>query len=621
MEQGEVRAEQIRTLYRHGLAVLLAHLVNSWIVAALLWRSASTTLLVTWCGAMALMTLARLILHRRYWQRAPAADEALVWGRRFVLGSFSAGLLWGAAGLVLFGRAGTFAQLILSFVIGGMCAAAAGTLSSYLPAFFAYVVPALLAVTVRAFSIGDALHVAMGAMLLVFGVAMCFVATVNHRSLGEAFRLRFRNEALLAELSAAQTRLEETNRTLEQRVAERTEALRQQSEALRDAQRMEAVGRLAGGVAHDFNNLLMVVLANASDLLKNPRPADEQRVPLSEIRDAATRGAELVKQLLLFSRRQSARPETLDLNRTLTTMQRLLARMLGERVSLSVRAPTSPLFVSIDPTQIEQVLINLVTNARDAMPSGGAIDMATEKLELSEPANGLAPGPYALLSVGDTGSGMDAETRLRIFDPFFTTKQVGQGTGLGLATVYGIVDQGGGRIRVESEPGKGSRFYVYLPLAAPPASLPTCPSRGMDKPATGATNVLLVEDEASVRVVTERMLKKAGHSVITAVNAEQALALADEGSTPFQLLITDVVMPGLSGPELARQLRVRRPELRTLFISGYSRDHVIPESAADQQVAFLAKPFTFEALLEKVSALVADRPGPGARLAAMEELS
>jgi signal transduction histidine kinase/CheY-like chemotaxis protein len=486
-------------------------------------------------------------------------------------------------------------------VIGGMSAAAAGTVSIYLPAFQAYVLPALLALVARALLLGSPLHVAMGAMMFVFAVAMCFVAAVNSRSLTEAFRLRF-------ELSSAQARLEETNRTLEQRVSERSAAFERQSEVLRDAQRMEAIGRLAGGVAHDFNNLLMVVLGNASDLLNNPRPSEALAGPLTEIRDAASRGSELVKQLLVFSRRQGVRPEVLDLNQALSTLTRLLARLTGERLTFHVSLHQEPLFVRIDPTQLEQVLINLVSNSRDATPEGGTITLETKPLVLQRSELGLKPGPYAVLTVSDTGEGMDSETRLRVFDPFFTTKQVGKGTGLGLATVYGIVDQSGGKIQVESERGRGSQFRVYLPQVAAPAAKEATPRPALVAAQAKRVAVLLVEDEVSVRAVTERMLRKAGHHVLTAEHAEQALLLMSRDAPSIELLITDVVMPGLSGPELALRLREQRPGLRTLFISGYSRDHVIPETDTTQGVAFLAKPFTYEALLETVSTLLADYP-------------
>lgn len=619
MANVEVRAEQIRTLYRHGLAVLTTNLVNSWIVSGVLWSAASHELLLIWCGLMAAMTVVRFALHRRYFRANPTPEQALVWGHRFVIGSACAGVLWGGAAFVWFGQGNWLSNLLFPFVIGGMSAAAAGTVSSYLPAFLAYVLPALLALVARALVFGDSVHVGMGVLMFVFAVAMCFVAVVNHRSLSEAFRLRFENEALLRELSGAQARLEETNRTLEQRVSERSQAFQRQSEALRDAQRMESIGRLAGGVAHDFNNLLMVVLGNASDLLNNPRPNEALAGPLGEIRDAASRGSELVKQLLLFSRQKGVRPEVLDVNQALSTLGRLLKRLSGDKLTLELSPHAAPLFVRIDPTQLEQVFINLVTNSRDATPDGGSITVSTAAHELDSPEHGLQPGSYVLLSISDTGRGMDSETRQRVFDPFFTTKQVGKGTGLGLATVYGIVDQSGGKIRVESEPGHGSRFFVYLPRVAAPTAKSQAKIVASSATPRSVT-VLLVEDELSVRTVTERMLRKAGHRVLTAENAEQALQLMAREPRAIELLITDVVMPGLSGPELAQRLHADRPGLRTLFISGYSRDHVIPESDAAQGIAFLAKPFTYEALLETVAALLADyetspRPSGEATLA------
>jgi signal transduction histidine kinase/ActR/RegA family two-component response regulator len=605
----DVKAEQIRSLYRQSVAVFLTNPINALIVTATFWSSAARSFLIGWTAAMVLVVAARLELRRRYWAAAPPADEADAWGRVSVAGAAVTGALWGFGGFVLLGQPGSLSQLLVAFVIGGMCAAAAGTLSCHLPAYFGYVVPALLSLALRAVLLRDDVHLAMAAMIVVYGLGLSFVANVSHRSLRDAFRFRFENEDLLRQLSGAREHLEETNRTLEQRVVERGEALRRQSEALRDAQRLEAVGRLAGGVAHDFNNLLTVLLANLSILL-----ADDGRAPqagvrdetlrsmLLDMRDAAQRGADLVRQLLVFSRRQRAAPRTLDLNQRVSAMHRLLARLIGENLELKLHLHEQPLLVRADPSQIEQVVINLVTNARDAMPDGGAVTIETGSIDEPGTSDGLPAGAYVVLSVSDTGQGMDPETRARVFDPFFTTKDVGKGTGLGLATVYGIVDQGGGHIRVDSVPQHGSCFRVYLPRAAAPSSSDSDPKTALAEDVPPAT-VLLVEDEVAVRSVTQRMLKAAGHEVLVAESGEQALALAELHSGSIDLLVTDVVMAKVGGPELAQRLAAVRPELKVLFISGYTQNQ-IPAGAGNPGIDFLHKPFTFEALHQKVSALL-----------------
>jgi signal transduction histidine kinase len=600
----EVRAEQVRTLYRQGTAVVVSSFVVSLIVTAVLLHSAPWPWLFALPGALLVIGLVRVAFGRRYFHESPPADQAMVWARRFVTGSACSGSVWGVAGFTLFDSPNPLAAFVVPFAVGGLSAAAAGTVSCYLPAFFAFVVPALGGVLARALFVGDAPHLAVAAMIGVYGPSLSYIAVVSHRALRDALRFRFENEVLLVELEAARKRLEESNRTLEQRVEERSRELEQKADALRDAQRMEAVGRLAGGIAHDFNNLLMVVLGNVSDLIQKRGSALPPDTRLTEARDAAARGAELVKQLLLFSRRQESRPETLDLNQVVAAMQRLLVRLIGEHLTLDVRLSEAPLFVSMDRTQLEQIIINLVTNARDAMNAGGVVAVETERVDLVQPEDEVAPGSYARLRVSDTGVGMDSETRRRLFEPFFTTKDVGRGTGLGLATVYGIVEQCGGAIRVESESRHGSRFSIYFPRTAARAAA-TRPSAPAPAGAGPSATILLVEDDPGVRGVANRMLTRAGHSVLIAEDPERALAVAAAHPDSIDVLITDVVMPKLSGPDLSERLRELRPNLRTLFMSGYNRGHLVPAEDESKGVLFLEKPFTYEALVKKVAALVA----------------
>jgi two-component system cell cycle sensor histidine kinase/response regulator CckA len=613
MSGADVRAEQVRTIYRQSTIVLLANCINATILSVALWGNGARPLLVLWTSLMVLMALVRAGLHRQYRRSTPPPSEARRWGARFVAGSAAAGLLWGAAGFGLLHADEPLSELLVIFMVGGMCTAAAGTLAAHFAAFAAFASPALAGLALGLVLLGDPLHMLMAGVVLLYGVGLFIVARVNHRALADAFTLRCENAELLVSLSAAQSRLEETNRGLEQRVAERTATLQKQAEALREARRLEAVGRLAGGVAHDFNNLLTINLANISELMARRTLDSPTHVALVEMREACTKGVELVRQLLTFGRRQRTNPETLDLNQVISTLERLLGRLLGDQKRLELDLEPTPLFVCNDPTQVEQVLINLITNARDAMDVGGVVTVQSRALDVAETTDSLAPGKYVVLTVTDTGAGMDVETRQRIFEPFFTTKEVGKGTGLGLATAHGIVEQSGGYIRVTSAPGQGSSFKVYLPAVPPPAekqaSGESRTASGMRKVVrVGRATVLLVEDEPTVRSVARRILSGAGYETLAASSGEEALSLVAAHDGTIDLLVTDVVMAGFDGVELAARLRTILPNLRTLFMSGYSRHHSLPRDDASAGVGFLAKPFTYESLLSKVMDLLAAPP-------------
>ncbi len=372
---------------------------------------------------------------------------------------------------------------------------------------------------------------------------------------------------------------------------------------LRQAQKMEAVGRLAGGVAHDFNNLLTAILGSTELLLRGLEPASPLRQDAAEIKKAGERAAGLTRQLLAYSRRQILQPAVLDLNRVVTDMDRLLRRLIGEDVDL-VTAPAPDLgAVRADRGQIEQVIVNLALNARDAMPQGGKLTIATANAQLgpdyAETHPGATPGPYVMLAVSDTGAGMDRDTIAHLFEPFFTTKEVGKGTGLGLATVYGIVKQSEGYVAVYSEPGQGTSFKIYLPRVAADAAV-TAPPAPVAEPPRGTETVLVVEDEEAVRSLSRRALEAAGYTVLAAAAGPDALRLVERYGGPIHLLLTDVVMPGMSGRELAQQLGQRRPGLRVLYMSGYPGDAMVHRGALEPGTAFLQKPFLPEDLTRKV---------------------
>jgi two-component system, cell cycle sensor histidine kinase and response regulator CckA len=373
-------------------------------------------------------------------------------------------------------------------------------------------------------------------------------------------------------------------------------------EQLRQSQKMEAVGRLAGGVAHDFNNLLSVISGYGEDMLKELEPQHPLHDDLEEICKASSRAAELTKQLLMFSRQQVVEPKVMDLNEVVTGLSRMLERVLGESTELRLMLEPELGRIRADRGNLEQVCMNLAVNAHDAMPSGGTLTIETSNVDLDEQFVrehlGTAPGPYVVMAVSDTGIGMDRATRARIFEPFFTTKDPGKGTGLGLSTVFGIVQQSGGGIWVYSEPGRGTTFKLYLPRVDGEVE----PQRPSVVPTElrGTETILLVEDEPQVRVVARRILERNGYQVLSPESVEEAERISNEYPRGVDLLVTDVVMPRLSGVELSTRLLKRRPQLKVLYVSGYTDGGIGAHGVLQDGAAFLQKPFTSDSLARKV---------------------
>jgi len=378
---------------------------------------------------------------------------------------------------------------------------------------------------------------------------------------------------------------------------------KQLQQQLIQSQKMEAVGRLAGGVAHDFNNLLTAIIGYAELLNEGLPEGSAAREDVEQIRKASQRAAALTRQLLAFSRQQVLQPIVLNLNELVEDIEKMLRRLIGEDVQLRTTLAKDMGNVRADPGQLEQVILNLVVNARDAMPTGGKVTIETQNAELSEEyAEGhlpVVPGAYVMLAVSDTGTGMDAQTRGRIFEPFFTTKEKGKGTGLGLSTVYGIVKQSGGYIWAYSEPGRGTTFKVYLPhVDAPVEAIAPPPQPGGTL--AGTETVLLAEDDDLLRPLARGLLQKLGYTVLDAGSAEEALALARAHAAPIHLLVADVVMPGESGRQLARRLAELRPDMRVLYTSGYTDDAIVHHGMLEPGLNYLQKPFTPAALARKV---------------------
>jgi len=373
-------------------------------------------------------------------------------------------------------------------------------------------------------------------------------------------------------------------------------------EQYRQSQKMEAIGLLAGGIAHDFNNLLTAIEGYSMLMAEAMRPDDPQQAHLAEVRRAAERATALTRQLLAFGRRQILEPRVLDLRDSVRSMGPMLKRLIGENVDIVVTANANPARVKADPGQIEQVILNLAINARDAMPRGGMLtfDVSDARLTIADARSGatVVPGRYTLLTVSDTGQGMDAETQARVFEPFFTTKQKGKGTGLGLSTVYGIVKQSDGYIWVESTPGEGTRFSIYLPGVDQDVQ-PAVPRPGNES-LTGAETIFVVEDEESVRSLVRKALERYGYRVLTAATPNEAIELARTTQESIDLLISDVVLPQMSGRALADRILPSKPGTRLLFMSGYTDDAIVHHGVLDEGTPFIQKPFTPQALARKV---------------------
>jgi signal transduction histidine kinase len=444
---------------------------------------------------------------------------------------------------------------------------------------------------------------AMASVITFFMLRPLIPALIALPSPSELARVNSNLAREIEERRVAEDQVRRINEDLESRVAQRTAERHALEHQLVQSQKMEAVGRLAGGIAHDFNNLLTVILGY-NDMLRDHLGNDAGGLEYTEeIQQAAQRASSLTGQLLTFSRRQVAVPRVMDLNQVVRQIEKMLRRIIGEDVALELHLSAARPHVHADPTNMDQVIMNLAVNARDAMPHGGRLLIETAEVELTAEDAGsrvdVQPGKYVMLAVSDNGAGMDEATRVRIFEPFFTTKEQGKGTGLGLSIVYGIVKQNGGEILVYSKPAQGSVFKVYLPLV--PAEVEPLPASGPPpQPVRATETVLLVEDEDQVRNLAHTMLARAGYRVLEARDPEEALRAAAEYEGHIHLLLTDVVMPRKSGTELAAQLLAARPEIRVLYMSGYTDNNVVNHSILGAGTPFLQKPFTSAGLHSKV---------------------
>jgi two-component system, cell cycle sensor histidine kinase and response regulator CckA len=372
---------------------------------------------------------------------------------------------------------------------------------------------------------------------------------------------------------------------------------RKLEEQLRQSQKMDAIGQLAGGIAHDFNNLLGIILGHNELLVDELREDGERRRRAEQVKEAALRAAALTNQLLTFSRKQVLEPEVFDLNHLLMDTEKMLRRLIGEHIDIEAVPSLSPATIRADPNQWQQVILNLALNARDAMPDGGKLAIKIERADLALETSGIPPGHYCVVAVTDNGTGMDSLTQARIFEPFFTTKPQGKGTGLGLSTVYGIVKQSGGHIAVDSRPGRGTTMRVYAPWIDAPAKPAPKPLLGSPE---GTETVLIVEDQPAVREVARECLQRKGYRVLDTSSASEAIEICSQAEPKIDLVLSDVVMPGMGGRELAEKLRRLRPAIKVLYMSGYPDDALVRHDVLEKESAFIQKPFSPATLARKV---------------------
>jgi signal transduction histidine kinase/CheY-like chemotaxis protein len=590
----QIRTARVRSIYERLTATSVITVVNGALMVAVLEARARSPWPWLWLGLVAALAVAR-IASERSWRRDRRPNDRLRrWEAIAVVGSLLSGALWGlgSAGLFPGDEAG---QWLWIFLIGGMCAGAATLHAAHAPTALAYILPACAPLALRLALVGRAEQAAAAAMIVVFLAAISFTVLRFSRQFGQVFGLQLDLEQRTGDLDRANARLRaeiEDHRS--------TEA------TLRQAQKMEALGQITGGIAHDFNNLLVVIGGNL-DLIRRRAPDSEviQRLAAAAAH-AAKRGADLTGSLLSFARKQALHPEAVDVNDLVRDFAQLLRRAAGDAVTLEFDLAADPSTSYADAAHFQSAVLNLVINARDAMPSGGRVLIATRNAMLDD------GGSAVLVSVKDSGEGMSAEVAARAFEPFFTTKEVGKGSGLGLSQVYGFARQSDGHARIDSAPGEGATVSLVLPVrVADGVPEPANPGGGRPAAPDKPVRVLLVEDDPAVLSTLSEQLLTIGWSVAAARNAQAALALLSADPT-IDILVTDVMMPGgMSGVELARLATRTREALPTLLISGYPGAALEAAGADAREFDLLHKPFSQQELSERVLAAIAmRRAGP-----------
>ena len=580
---GAVHAEQVGATFQQVPIAIVVNVVNAGITATIVAASAPTKLVLLWFCAVTLVSIGRLLLWRRYQRANPQVQNVRAWGILVALGSLFAGLSWGLGGAVLLPATPGLGQTFLILVIGGMCAGAVVLNVPHLPTALAFLLSASLPVAFRLLATGSMADTALAAMIIVFAVALSLAGAYLNRFFTEGLRLRI-------ELNAANIRLRE-----EMGEHRETEA------ALRQAQKLEAVGQLTGGIAHDFTNLLTAVISYL-ELAMRRSAGNPSVVPLLQgAAQAADRGVVLVKRLLAFARKQRLEPRSVDLKVLISDIKELLQRTLGPTIDLEISSDPDLAPAWVDGNQLELAILNVAINARDAMPTGGIMRLGLENSRTgSGMPPGLAPADYVIVSIADTGTGMDDATLARAFDPFFTTKEAGGGSGLGLPMVQGFAVQSGGAVQIQTRLGEGTSIEVWLPRADEAPAVRTSSRRADVIGSQCAAQILLCDDDPDVRGILGEVLQTEGY-VLHLANGPSATLSILEGKAEIDLLIVDYAMPEMNGLDLIREARQRRPSLKTLLITG----DVGALSGGTSRVPLLPKPFGPTELAQRVSGILA----------------
>lgn len=602
-----VRAEQVAVLCRFP-ARLLGNIVNSGLVVGVTWGEVPVALLLPWFGLFVLVVAGRFWTSRAFQRRQRDPGELEVWTRWFFLGALTMGAVWGAGSVIIWLTPKIEYHVFFAFVIAGTSAASTVMSMPHLPSARAFLILSVAPLALSLLAVGGGMHVAMGVMCLLYIALLMGQARVSNAVFMDSLRLREKNRVLVADLTAARD-------SLEDRVRERTEDLvlantaleseveahRETGERLRQAQKLEAVGRLTGGIAHDFNNLLAIVLGNAELLLRRDGDKENEK-QLQTILRAGKRGAELTGRLLAFSRKQTLNPETVDVGELVGSLKVLLTRSLGEAVDVRIATRDGSMTACVDPGQLENAILNLALNARDAMNGAGtlAIEVAGARMEASSDATGLKSGDYVVVTVNDTGKGIAAEDMDKIYEPFFTTKEVGEGSGLGLSMVYGFIKQSGGHIDIDSRPGEGATVRLYLPSDDRMVPLKEEATANGPIP-SGSGRIMVVEDDDEVRSVVTGFLDNVGYDVLQCDSADAALGMLEVGELP-DLVLTDVVLPkGFNGPAMVAEIRRKYGPIRVLFMTGHSADGFEGQGGnPDEGDVVLNKPFELGELAHNI---------------------
>jgi len=580
---GAVHAEQVGATFQQVPIAIVVNVVNAGITATIVAASAPTKLALLWFCAVTLVSIGRWLLWRRYQRATPKAQNARAWGILVALGSLLAGLSWGLGGVVLLPATPGLGQTFFILVIGGMCAGAVVLNVPHLPTALAFLLSASLPVAFRLLATGSMADTALAAMIIVFTAALSLAGAYLNRFFTEGLRLRI-------ELNAANIRLR----------AEMGEH-RETEAALRQAQKLEAVGQLTGGIAHDFTNLLTAVISYLELAMRHSAGNPAVVSLLQGAVQAADRGVVLVKRLLAFARKQRLEPLSVDLKVLISDIKELLQRTLGPTIDLEIVGDPDLAPAWVDSNQLELAILNLAINARDAMPTGGNMRLGLENSRTGRgmPA-GLAPADYVIVSIADTGTGMDDATLAQAFDPFFTTKEAGSGSGLGLPMVQGFALQSGGAVQIQTRLGEGTRIEVWLPRADESPAVHARPCRPDIVGSQRTAQILLCDDDPDVRGILGEVLQTAGYILHVANSPSATLRILEE-APEIDLLIVDYAMPEMNGLELIQEACQRRPSLKTLLITG----DVGALSDGISRVPLLPKPFGPTELAQRVSGILA----------------